>query len=708
MWLTPNDCNDMHGASGASVCPSSCNFINSGQSATCMQDGDKYLKSLIPNILKSNTFTTTRSALFITFDEGLSYCPGPSPPIISGEDCVYSVWAGPQTKNGFDSTKLYNHYSFTKTIEVNWNLLSLASGDGNANAMAEFFKTQPDFTIAASPSSFTFNSGSSGSFTATVSPVNGFTGTVTLTKSTSPSTGLGVSCNPITISGGSGSSTCTLNSSTPGSYTVTVTGTSGSLSHSATVSVTVTQPSTPDFSMSANPASLTITQGSSGASTISLASLNSFSDTISLSAQVSPTGPSAILNPPTVTLASNGVGSSTLNVTTGNAPIGSYSVNVTGTSGSLSHSVKVNVSVNPPADFTISASPKSLTLGQGSSSTMTPVTVTTSGDRTWFESSYLSASFYAQGLIWLFFEDSSKRCEGVPACLLYTTSSTGSSWTTPTNVGVHVTDSDFSVYTDGTNVYYVRYDEVTFESTCGKNISFRTGTLVGSLGTVNWQAEQVALKGLSTNTYPNDEIIVDSTGQTWIAFLSDSHGGCGGNGTDRPQIIHSSGTNYASWTTPLTLSTAHSSNWHIALVSLGSGQIYASYWFRGSDLHGRLYNGTSCTPNLNLPDEQISSTTTQNDVNAWLFNSGMNVYTIYFHNTPETFNFASRSSTGTWTSNTIGVGESRTGTTFSSSYYSFPDAASYDPTHNQFYLFWLNAPLQRIAEWKGAGSSMTT
>jgi len=699
MWLTPNDCDNMH---AASVCTNGCTS-NNGQSATCMQDGDKYLKSLVPNILKSNTFTTTRSALFITFDEGLSYCPLNG----SSEDCIYAAWAGPQAKNGFHSSNLYNHYSFTKTIEVNWNLPSLASGDGSANAMTEFFNTQPDFTVAANPSSVTFNSGGSGSFTTTVSPVNSFTGTVTLTTSTSPSTGLGVGCNPTTISGGSGSSTCTLNSSTPGSYTVTVTGTSGSLSHSATVSVTVTQPSTPDFSMSANPTSLTITQGSSGTSTISLASLNSFSGTISLSAQVSPTGPSASLNPPTVTLASNGVGSSTLNVTTGGALIGSYSVNVTGTSGSLSHSVKVNVSVNPPADFTISASPNSLTLGQGSSSTMTPVTVTTSGDRTWFESSYLSASFYAQGLIWLFFEDSSKTCEGVPGCLLYTTSSTGSSWTTPTNVGVHVTDSDFSVYTDGTNVYYVRYDEVTFESTCGKNIFFRTGTLAGSSGTVNWQAEQVALKGLSTNTYPNDEIIVDSTGQAWIAFLSDSHSACGGNGTDLPQIIHSSGTNYASWTTPLTLSTAHSSNWHIALVSLGSGEIYASYWLRGSDLHGRLYNGTSWTPNLNLPDEQISSTTTQNDVNAWLFNSGMNVYAIYFDNTPETFNFASRSSTGTWTSNTIGVGESRTGTTFSSSYYSFPDAASYDPTHNQFYLFWMNATLQRIDEWKGAGSSWT-
>jgi len=621
------------------------------------------------------------------------------------------------TSTACDPSALASQTSYASTkIDIQgfvyWDPSHLSAGYHNYNGWeihpltAWRLSGQKDFSISTTPSSVSFAAGSTGTFSAIVSGQNGFTGTVSLTTSASPS-GLSVSCNPTSISGGSGSSTCTMNSPSPGSYSVTITGTSGSLSHSSSVSVTVATQSTPDFSMSANPTSLTIAQGSSATSTISLVSLDGFSGTISLSALVSPSGPLASLSPSTVTLSSNGVGSSTLNINTNNASVGSYIVNVTGTSGSLSHSVKVNVSVNGPADFAISANPNSLTLGQGSSNTLTPMTITTSGDRTWFESSYLSDSFYAQGHIWIFFEDSSQTCEGIAGCLLYTTSSTGSSWATPINLNVHVTDSDFSVYTDGTNVYYVRYDELTFESTCGRNMYFRTGTLVGSSGTVNWQAEQIALKGLSTNTYPNDEIIVDSTGQAWIAFLSDSHSACGGNGTDLPQIIHSASTNFASWTTPITLSTAHSNNWHIALVSLGSGEIYASYWLRGSDLHGRLFNGTSWTPNLNLPDEQISSATTQNDVNAWLFNSGTNVYAIYFDNGPETFNFASRSSTGTWTTNVIGVGESRTGTTFSSSYYSFPDAASYDPAHNQFYLFWMNATLQRIDEWKGAGSSWT-
>src|SRR5690242_19121666 len=221
MWLTPNDCNNMH---GSSVCANGCTSGSSSIGSTCRKDGDNYLKSLVPNILNSRTFATTRSALFISFDEGQDYCPLTGS---SSEDCIYAVWAGPQAQNGFSSKNLYNHYSLTKTIETNWNLPSLTSNDANAKAMTEFFKTPAqDFSLTANPSSITFTSGGTGSFTATVSAKNGFTGTVSLSASTSPPNGLSVTCNPSSISGGSGSSTCTLNSSTPGTYTATINGTS--------------------------------------------------------------------------------------------------------------------------------------------------------------------------------------------------------------------------------------------------------------------------------------------------------------------------------------------------------------------------------------------------------------------------------------------------------------------------------------------------
>src|SRR5207249_1191296 len=99
------------------------------------------------------------------------------------------------------------------------------------------------------------------------------------------------SLNPTSVtlsSGGSGSSTLTVSSSTPGNYTVTVTGTSGSLSHPTTVTVRVV--STPDFSISGDPTSLTVQSGSQGTSTINLSSLNSFAGSVTLSALPSPSG----------------------------------------------------------------------------------------------------------------------------------------------------------------------------------------------------------------------------------------------------------------------------------------------------------------------------------------------------------------------------------------------------------------------------------
>jgi PKD repeat protein len=133
MWLTPNNCNNMHGFTG--ICPSS------------IPTGDNYLKSLVPNILNSQTFTAQRSALFIVFDEGNGYCPLNG----SSEDCVYAVWAGPLAKTSYATSNLYNHYSWTRTIEANWNLASLTSNDANAKVMTEFFKsTTPPVLLSTS------------------------------------------------------------------------------------------------------------------------------------------------------------------------------------------------------------------------------------------------------------------------------------------------------------------------------------------------------------------------------------------------------------------------------------------------------------------------------------------------------------------------------------------------------------------------------
>ncbi|GHO58428.1 hypothetical protein [Ktedonobacter robiniae] len=99
---------------------------------------------------------------------------------------------------------------------------------------------------------------------------------------------------------------------------------------------------TNDFSISASPTSLSIAPGGSGTSTISTAVTSGSAGTISLSASVSPSGPTASLSPTSVTAGS----SSTLTVSVGSSvATGNYTVSVTGTEGSATHSTSVTVTV---------------------------------------------------------------------------------------------------------------------------------------------------------------------------------------------------------------------------------------------------------------------------------------------------------------------------------------------------------------------------
>ena len=125
-----------------------------------------------------------------------------------------------------------------------------------------------------------------------------------------------------------------------------------------------------DFSLSASPASLSIENGYSGTSTITVTALNGFTGNVTLSTNA-PAGWTASLNPGSIAAS----GQSTLTVTVpSGATTGTYSVTVTGISGSLSHTISVSVQVTSP-DFSISASPASLSIRTGSHGTST-ITVT--------------------------------------------------------------------------------------------------------------------------------------------------------------------------------------------------------------------------------------------------------------------------------------------------------------------------------------------
>ncbi len=203
----------------------------------------------------------------------------------------------------------------------------------------------PDFSISANPTSLSIQQGGSGISTISTAVV-GSAGTVSLSAGVTPA-GPAASLNPTSVAAGS-TSTLTVNvgaSVATGAYTVTVTGTEGSNTHSTTVTVNVTAPPPADFTISANPTSLSIQRGSSASSTISTAVVGS-AGTVSLSAGVTPAGPTASLNPTSVAAGS----SSTLTVNVGAAvATGAYTVTVTGTEGSNTHSTTVAVTVTAPA-----------------------------------------------------------------------------------------------------------------------------------------------------------------------------------------------------------------------------------------------------------------------------------------------------------------------------------------------------------------------
>ncbi len=133
--------------------------------------------------------------------------------------------------------------------------------------------------------------------------------------------------------------------------------------------------STPDFGISPNPSSVSATFGVAATlmPTITISSLGGFNSAVNLvaSGDCGGNGISCSLNPNPVTPPANGTTSSTLTVNTSTStPVGTYTITVTGTSGALTHATNVTLVVSNVADFTIAASPPSVTVKRGASGTV--------------------------------------------------------------------------------------------------------------------------------------------------------------------------------------------------------------------------------------------------------------------------------------------------------------------------------------------------
>jgi hypothetical protein len=203
----------------------------------------------------------------------------------------------------------------------------------------------PDFSFVVAPSNQTVAAGLSAPYTATVTALNGFTGTASITVSGLPS-GVTAGFSPASVTG-SGSSTMTLTvagTTIPGTYTLTVSGNSGNITHTAGVSLTVT--ASPDFSISATPASQTVVAGQTAPYTATLTALNGFAGTVGFTVSGLPSGVTAAFSPANLT----GSGSSTMTLTVAPATVaGTYPLTISGISGVLSHAANVSLTITQAA-----------------------------------------------------------------------------------------------------------------------------------------------------------------------------------------------------------------------------------------------------------------------------------------------------------------------------------------------------------------------
>jgi len=200
-------------------------------------------------------------------------------------------------------------------------------GNSNSNAVSQVVNPATTTTTLASSLNPSL-AGQAVTFTAAVSSA------VSGTQAGTVSFYLDGSTTPVQSSGVSGgTATFSTSSLSVGSHTVSATFVSSNANFQGSSSTTVTQ-KVEDFSITASPASRTISRSHSGTYTLTLTPLSGFAGNISLSCSGAPTNTTCSLSPSQVTLNGTNSSQATVTVTVArNAATGTHTLTLKGTSG---------------------------------------------------------------------------------------------------------------------------------------------------------------------------------------------------------------------------------------------------------------------------------------------------------------------------------------------------------------------------------------
>jgi kumamolisin len=235
-------------------------------------------------------------------------------------------------ENGYEATIGYD-------LATGWGS---PNGSGLINALAGT-ASSPGFSLSVLPASISVTRGSFGTTTITSTVTNGFNSAVSLSATGQPA-GVTVGFTPTSITG-AGTSTMKITvgaSAATGTYTITVKGKSGSTTETATVSLTVSGATSDGFTLSASPATISVTKPGSGTSTITTLVSGGFDSPISLSATGEGGLQTVTFSPSSIAAPGSGSSIMTVNVSK-NALIGNHTITITATGEGVTHTTTVTL-----------------------------------------------------------------------------------------------------------------------------------------------------------------------------------------------------------------------------------------------------------------------------------------------------------------------------------------------------------------------------
>jgi hypothetical protein len=360
-----------------------------------------------------------------------------------------------QGNNGFSAVTGYD-------LATGWGS---PAGQHLINDLTEI-SSETSFVLSSSVSALSIMEMSTGGATLTVTPKNGFNGSVSLAVTGLPS-GVTAAFSPASTTGTSTVTFTVSASAAAGTYPLTITGVSGSLSSSITVELTVVIPS---FSLSSSASTLKVSEGASGSSTIGVSGKNGFSGSVSLAATGLPSGATAIFSPTSTT------STSVVTFTVGACVPGIYPLTITGNSGTLNSSTMVKLTVSAPAITSLSpatavAGGSAITLTVTGTNFVSGSTVmwgstaltTTYGSATSLKAAVTSAQLAAAGSVSVTVKNTGTVSSAASSFKVNGPAITSLS---PTSVGVGSPDTTITV--TGTN----------FIAGTGSGSTFKAGSLV--------------------------------------------------------------------------------------------------------------------------------------------------------------------------------------------------------------------------------------